>query len=169
MAPQKDISPSPSVESQCLSLERHFLKLTGEMQITTTELGTLDKHRQVYFATPGKVLNVTISTVLWPAWNGPCALFADLLLELRWCCSGMHALWFRRLRNDAFEASGAYEVGLSFIPFGKNFVRRSTPKNARVYQTGEADARNVSRGAENPFEVPDRLCPITNSQLGTLG
>jgi hypothetical protein len=84
MAPQKDISPSPSVKSQRLSLGgRHFLKLTGEMQITTTELGTLDKHRQVHFATPGKVLNVTISTVLWPAWNGPCTLFANLLLELR--------------------------------------------------------------------------------------
>ena len=52
------------------------------MQITTAELGTLDKHRQVHFATPGKVLNVTISTVLWSAWNSPCALFADLLLEL---------------------------------------------------------------------------------------
>ena len=81
----------------------------------------------------------------------------------------MHALWLRRLSNDAFEASGTYEVGLSFIPFGKNFVRGSTPKNARVYQTGEADSRNVSRGAENPFEVPDGLCPGTNSQLGILG
>ena len=80
----------------------------------------------------------------------------------------MNALWFWRLSNDAFEASGAYQVGLSFIPFGKNFVRRSTPENARVYQTGEADARNVSGGAENPFKVPDCLCPSTNSQLGTL-
>ena len=52
------------------------------MQITTAELGTLDKHWQVHFATPGKILNVTISTVLWSAWNSPCALFADLLLEL---------------------------------------------------------------------------------------
>ena len=81
MAPQKDISPSPSAGGQCLSLERQFLKLTGEMQITTTELGALDKHREVHFATPGKVLNVAISTVLWPAWNGPCALFANLLLK----------------------------------------------------------------------------------------
>jgi hypothetical protein len=80
----------------------------------------------------------------------------------------MHTLWFRWLRNDAFEASGAYEVGLSFIPLGKNFVRRSTAKNARVYQAGEADARNVSRGAENPLKVPDGLCPSTNSQLGIL-
>jgi hypothetical protein len=81
MAPQKDISPSPSAKSQRLLSERHCIKLTGEMQITTAELGTLDKHRQVHFATPGKVLNVTISTVLWSAWNSPCALFADLLFE----------------------------------------------------------------------------------------
>ena len=83
MAPQKDISPSPSAKSQRLLSERYCVRLTGEMQIATTELGTLDKHRQVHFATPGKVLNVTISTVLWPAWNGPCTLFANLLLELR--------------------------------------------------------------------------------------
>ena len=82
MAPQNDISPSPSAKSQRLLLERHFPKLTGEMQITTTELGALDQHREVHFATPGKVLNVTISTVLWSAWNGPCTLFADLLLKL---------------------------------------------------------------------------------------
>jgi hypothetical protein len=169
IAPQKDISPSPSAKSQRLLSETHCIKLTGEMQITTAELGTLDKHRQVHLATPGKVLNVTISTVFWSAWNSPCTLFADLLLELSRCRSSMHALWFWWLRNDAFEASSAYEVGLSFIPFGKNFVRRSTPKNARVYQTSEADARNVSRGAENPFKVPDGLCPGTNSQLGILG
>jgi hypothetical protein len=164
IAPQKEISPSPSAINQHLVSEEGKVILTGKVQITNTELGTFYEHRQIDLAASGKILDVTISTVLWPAWDCSCALFAHLLLDVSRCTSSMYTLRLRGLRDDAFEGSGVDEIGFSVVPGGKDLVGRSTTKNARMDQTGEADARNVSRGAEDAFEVPDCLCTGTNSQ-----
>ena len=45
------------------------------------------------------------------------------------------------------------------VPFCENFRAWCAAKDARVDEAGKLDARNVSGGAVNAFEVPDCLCP----------
>lgn len=39
-------------------------------------------HWQVDFASAGEVLNVAVAAVFWSAWDSPCPLSTDLLLDI---------------------------------------------------------------------------------------
>ena len=137
------------------------------MQITTAKLRPLHKNWQIDFATSGKVLDVTIATVLGPTWNGSCALFTNLFLKLGWCTSSVDALRLRGLRDDALQTGRFDEVGFSAVPFSKDFMGRSTAKDARMNETGKANPWNVSGGTEDAFKVPYCLRTGTNVSVAS--
>lgn len=68
MAPQKEISPSPSgydqhqIHSQaCI---RTLIKLTGEVQVPTTKFGSFHVNWEKHFAASTKIFNIAVATLL---------------------------------------------------------------------------------------------------------
>lgn len=66
----------------------------------------------------------------------------------------MDILGLRWLRDDAFEFSGADEVGFTAVPLGEDFCRGGTAEDARVDEAGKSKVRNMAGGAEDAFKVP---------------
>lgn len=50
------------------------------------------------------------------------------------------------------------ELTLALVPDLKDFSGGCAAQNARMDQSGEADAGDVARGAEDTFEIPNSFC-----------
>lgn len=153
--------------------------LTREVQITNTELGTIDVHRQVYFATSAKVLDamgelailflgkscarysgensLAIPAMLWSSRDGSRALFSDFGLQFLIGASGMHAdrLWWQG--HISLQLVCGYELGLSLVPGGQDFWRRRTSQNSRMDQAGKLNVGNMSGRTKDSLKIPDRF------------
>ena len=128
---------------------------TRKVQVAHTELGSLDMNWQIDFATAGEILDIAIATVFRATWNGPGSFFADLFLRRCVRTAPMDILWLRRLCDNPIQGIGGDQFSLPSVPFRKNFGGWCAAKDTRVNQTGETDARNVTRGAKDAFQVPD--------------
>ena len=120
---------------------------------------------QVDLASSAQVLDVAIPAVLGTAWDRSRSLTADLGLELSVGASGVHVLGIRKLGNNTIELVGGDELSFTAVPLGEDGSTGCTTEDTRVDETGEADVWNVSGGAEDPFEVPDRLCSAAKVPL----
>ena len=69
----------------------------------------------------------------------------------------MNIRCIRWLSDNSFESGRLYERSFSFVPLGQNLVGWSTTENTRMNQTSKTDVRNMPRGTEDAFEIPDRL------------
>lgn len=125
------------------------------MQVSHGELRPLDVHRQIHFAAARQVLDVAVPAVLRTAGDRSSAFLADAGLHLIVGRAGVHALRLRRLRHDTRERRGRDQLSFALVPFRQDLRGWSAPQDARVDETREADTRNVSRRAEDAFEVPD--------------
>ncbi len=61
--------------------ESKLIRLTREMQVSYTELGTIDMDRKEYFATTTQILDITVATMLWAARNRPCPFLTNLFFQ----------------------------------------------------------------------------------------
>ena len=131
------------------------MEVTGEMQIADAELGALDQHGQVDFAPSRQILDIAVAAVLGAARDGASAVAADLLRE---CLIGAAAVDVGRVRglgHDTVERASRDQFLFPLVPCCQHFMRRRAAQDARVDQAGESDVRNVTRGAEDAFEIPD--------------
>ena len=87
-----------------------------EMQVPDAELGPRHMHGQERLGAPGQVLDVAVATVLRSAGDGPRAFLADLLLQIARGGARVDVLRLRRLRDDALQLRGRYELGLAAVP-----------------------------------------------------
>jgi len=96
--------------------------------------------------------------VLRTSRNRAGTLLADFLLDVFPGTASMNVLRLRRQGNLSIHVfAGGDELALTPIPFGENLGRRRAAKDTRVDDTSESNAGNMSRGAEDAFEVPDRF------------
>lgn len=118
---------------------------TGKVQIANTKLCAGHVYREIYFGTPGEVLDVTVTAMLWSAGNGPGSFLANLLLQFGFRTTRVDVDRLRRLSNDAIHMCAfGDELALSAIPLGQDLRRGSTSKNARMDQAGESYAWDVT-------------------------
>lgn len=118
-------------------------------------------------AAAAQVLDVTVAAMLWAAGYSPRALFAYFFFELAGCGACVNVLGLRRLRDDTFEFRGADEVGFAAIPLSEDLGRGCTADNARVYETGESEMRDMAGGAKDAFKIPD--CFSANEECDVSG
>ena len=128
------------------------------MQISNTELRSLDMHRQIYFTAPRQILDIAVAAMFWSARNSSCTLFANLGLDLFTGRTGMHGLRLGRLRDNAGQRGGGNQFCFTFVPLGEDLGGGCAAQNTWVDETSEADARDVSGGTEYAFEIPDCFC-----------
>lgn len=77
----------------------------------------------------------------------------------------MNVLRLRRLRNDAIKLVGTDQFAFPSVPLGENLGRRRTTEDTRMDQAWETDPRDVTRGTEDAFEIPNRFRAISESKL----
>ena len=76
----------------------------------------------------------------------------------------MDILRLRGLRDDALQLGGRDELGLAAVPLREDLGAGGATQDARVDEAGEADMREVARGAEDAFEVPDGFRAVGPNQ-----
>ena len=134
---------------------------------------------------PRQILDVAISSVLWTSGDCPGAFVANLLLQGGIGTSGVDvqglgSTWGRgklasrqpnlpktqQDRKQKYSRQGnitvrqlviGNQLGLSRIPSIKNLSRGGTAKDSGVDEAGELDVRDMSTGAKDALEIPDRL------------
>ena len=131
---------------------------TREMQISNTELRPLYMNRQIYLTAPRQILDIAVPAMFRPTRNSSCALFANLGLDLFTGRTGVHGFRLGRLCDNAGQRGGGNQFCFTFIPLGEDLGGGCAAQNARVDETSEADARDVSGGTEYAFEIPDCFC-----------
>lgn len=115
------------------------------MEVADTELGAWNVHREKGTRSARQILNVAITSVLWAARDGACALFTDFLLQCLVSGACMDVLWLRRLGDDALKVGSGDELRFTAIPLSQDLGRRSTAKDARMNQARESDMRQMAR------------------------
>jgi hypothetical protein len=116
-------------------------------------------NREVDLAPPGEILDIAITAVFRAAGDGTSALPSDLVLEGALGAAGVNVDGLGRLGDNAVHsATGGDKLAFAPVPFGEDFGRGCAAQDARVDQAGEADVRDVPRGAEDSFKVPDCFC-----------
>lgn len=102
---------------------------------------------------------LAIPTMLRSSRHRPRALLAYLLLERRVARAGVRALGQRRQRDVAAvgQPGRADELPLAPVPRREDLGGRGAAQDARMDEPRELHVRQVSRGAVDAFEVPDRL------------
>lgn len=78
----------------------------------------------------------------------------------------MDILRLRRLGDNALQLGGRDELGLAAVPLREDLGAGGTAQDARVDEAGEADVREVARGAEDAFEVPDGFRAVDRINRG---
>lgn len=129
-----------------------------KVQITNGELGSLDVHWKVDFATAGQVLDIAVAAVLGSTRNGSCSLFANLLFDVRASCTSVNVdgLWW--LRDIAVHVAACLnQSSLPLVPGAQHFVAWSTSEDTWVDQAGETNTGDVAGAAEDAVKVPDRF------------
>jgi hypothetical protein len=168
IAPQKEISPSPSIQphqssGSSGSIGRH--QLTREMQVANAKLGPWNMHWQIDLATAGKILDVAIAAMFWTSRDRPRSLFGNLLGDGLICCAGMAIVFQGRICDSTCEIGCRDQFAFTTIPFSEYFSRGSAAQNSRVDEACEFDAGDVSGGAIDALKVPDSLGPTEASVL----
>lgn len=129
------------------------------MQITDAEFRAFDMDRQVDFASAAEVLDIAIATMFRTAGDRARALGTDLRDDIGGCgLTSVHVLRLGRLRDDAVEGVCTDELAFALVPEGEDVGGGGAAEDAGVDEAGEADVRDVPRGAEDAFEVPDGFC-----------
>ena len=139
-----------------------------EMQVPDAELGPRHMHGQESLGSPGQVLDVAVATVLRSSGDGPRAFLADLVLQIARGGTRVDVLRLRGLRDDALQLRGRDELGLAAVPLGQDLGAGGAAQDTRVNEAGEADVREVARGAEDAFEVPDGFRAVDRINRGLI-
>lgn len=167
MAPQKEISPSPSVVYRlvCLFFGEgevwDWKRLTGKVQVADAEFRAFDVDGQEHLTTPRQVLDIAVTTVFRSPRHGPCALPPYLLFDLIGGTTSVHIFRLRRQRHFTVHVGACGdEFTFSPVPFLEDFLRGGAPEDARVDEASETDAGDVAGRAKDAFEIPDGLCSI---------
>jgi hypothetical protein len=87
-------------------------------------------------------------------------LLAHFRFDVRIRRAGVHVDGLRRLRNFSRQRRRGDEFALAPIPLGQHRSGGCTAKDAWVNQAREAHVRDMTRGAEDALEIPDRLCSV---------
>ena len=127
------------------------------MEIANAELRSGDMDREEDLAATAQVLDVAVAAVFRAAGYSARTFFTYFFFELAGRGAGVDVLGLGRLRDDAFEFGGADEVGFAAVPLGEDLGGGGTAEDAWVDEAGESEVRDVPRGAEDAFEVPDRF------------
>ena len=99
------------------STERDFTISLTEVQVSYTEFGTLDMHREEYLGSAGQVLDVAVTTMLGSTRNRPCAFTANLLFQLARRSTSVYVLWAWRLGNGAVQVCvRSDELAFALVP-----------------------------------------------------
>jgi hypothetical protein len=135
MAPQKDISPSPSRRGGGLAApfreSEGRMGLTTKMQITNTKLRSRHVNGEIDLAPATQVLDVAIAAMLWPTGDRTCSLLAHLLFDICTAGTDVHALRLGRQSDHTVHMRAVGdELAFAFVPFRKNFRRRSASEDA---------------------------------------
>lgn len=123
--------------------------------------------REEDFAAAAQVLDIAVATMLGAAGYSPRALFAYFFFNLVGCGARVDVLGLRGLRDDAFELGGADKVGFAAVPLREDLGGGSTAEDARVDLTRESEMRDMARGAEDAFEVPDGFGADTQQDVSS--
>lgn len=148
------------------------------MQVADAELGAGHVDGEIDLAPTAQVLDAVASvsnragkkkglkhalavpTVLRPPRNRPGTLPADPLTDLGARSPGVHVDGLRGLGHVPIQPVGRDQLGLAPVPRRQHLGRRGAAQDARVDQAGELDVRDVARGAEDAFKVPDGFCAV---------
>lgn len=92
--------------------------------------------------------------------NCPCSFFSDLLFDLIGAAAGVDRGRQGRKGNDSVfgKCRGLNQFLFAAVPLCEDFRAGCAAKDSGVDQASKLDARYVTRGAVNAFEVPDGFC-----------
>ena len=134
--------------------EGDFAVALREVEVAYAEFCSGHVDGEEDFAATAQVLDVTVAAVLGAAGDGPRALLSHFVLQLPGRGASVDILRLRRLGDDSLELGGADEMRFATVPLGQDFGGGSAAEDARMYETGESQMRDVAGGAEDAFKVP---------------
>lgn len=98
--------------------------------------------------------------MLWTTRDRSGTLATYLFFDFACTCAGVDVSCVGGLRDDSFKGGCGDQFLFPPVPFREDLGGGCTAKDTGMDQTGEFDAGDVTGGAVDAFEVPDRFGSI---------